>query len=80
MDGNLEVVGRGRDPQWQDGGGEGSGWAGSDTRGGCWDYHLLRVRLGFLGRVPPAPLKAVSQWFFPAGQMVSELSLGGWAS
>lgn len=58
------------------------GGLGSDTRGGCWDYHLLRVRLGFLGRAPPAnaPLKAVSRWLFPAGQMVSELSLGGWAS
>lgn len=58
------------------------GGLGSDTRGGCRDYHLLRVRLGFLGRAPPAnaPLKAVSRWLFPAGQMVSELSLGGWAS
>lgn len=55
------------------------GGLGSDTRGGCWDYHLLRVRLGFLGRAPPtnAALKAVSRWLFFAGQMVSVPLLEG---
>lgn len=80
--GSLKMVRRGREPGGRVGEEKEVGGLGSDTRGGYWDYHLLRVRLGFLGRalLSKAPLKAVSRWLFSAGQMVSERSPGGWAS
>lgn len=80
--GRLKTVSRGKSLGGRMGEEKEVGGLGSDTRGGCWDYHLLRVRLGFLGRalLSNAPLKAVSRWLSSAGQMVSELSPGGWAS
>lgn len=50
VDGNLEVVGRGREPQWQDGGGEGSGWAGLRYQGRLLGLSPAESEIRFLGK------------------------------